>query len=235
MAWAYANSTLNGINADVSSGQRGLAYMQTQYAAMTHTKPPSAEETAALAEIESMKSWLAGKLSEMETAQKDLTKKTNDLDYCKLFKASLEVRKTYLEEHDTADKTVAAWCADLTENLVAGAIIGTIEIPGERAGGVNIQPGFENYAVFDSKRDGQLQAAIGGTPAGVFYNLAMFPGWQKWKPTYRYGRITSISLGVGDPPGDTCDIDLDAAISSAQELDVNQTATLSDVPINYMD
>lgn len=225
-AKSYAESTLNGINADVSTGQSGLGYLESEYTSMTHTKPPSEAETAKLAEIESMKSWIRGKLALLEAAQKELIKKINDLSSLKIYKASLEVRKKYLEDNDIADKIVAAWCADLTENLTG--IVGTVEVPGELIGAVNIQPGFENYAPFDAERDGQLQAAIAGTPAGVFYNLAMLPGWQKWKPTYRYGTITSLT-------GDTCAIALDAAKSSAQELDVNQTESLSNVPVNYMD
>jgi hypothetical protein len=148
------------------------------------------------------------------------------LELAKLEKAALEKKKKYLENNSVADITMSAWCADLTEDLTG--FVGTIEVPGERNGGVNIQPGYDNYAPYDAERDGQLQKSIAGTPGGTFYNLAMLPGWQKWRPTYRYGTITALN-------GDSCDIDLEEATSSAQDLDVNQTDTLSNVPINYMD
>jgi hypothetical protein len=123
-----------------------------------------------------------------------------------------------------ADPVVDAWCADLTTDL--SGVVGTVEVPGER-GAVLIRPGYTDAAAFSATRDGQLQAAIGGTPESVFYNWAMLPGWQKWKPTHRTGQITAIA-------GDVCSVTLDAALSSAQSLDVNQTTTLSNVPIEYM-
>jgi hypothetical protein len=65
------------------------------------------------------------------------------------------------------------------------------------------------------------------TPAQAFYSLAMLPGWQKWKPTYRYGTITAIS-------GDTADVAMDEAESSQQSLEINQASGLLNVPIEYM-
>ena len=156
------------------------------------------------------------------------------LELAKLEKAALETRKKYLQNHKIAERIVSAWCADLTTDLTG--IVGTIEVPGERAGGGNIKPGYENDASYDTGHDGQIQAALAGTPAGTFYNLAMLPGWQKWKPTYRYGRITAKR-------GSVCDIVLDAARSSqtgknkktSPGLNVNKAENLSDVPIQYMD
>jgi hypothetical protein len=76
------------------------------------------------------------------------------------------------------------------------------------------------------------------TPPQAYYNAAILPGWQKFKPTYRSGVITAIS-------GDTADVLLDEAKSSASdiadiglvnvEFDVNQTTTLTNVPIVYQD
>jgi len=55
----------------------------------------------------------------------------------------------------------------------------------------------------------------------------MLPGWQKWKPTYRYGAITALD-------GDTADVSLDSALSSQQGLNVNQAGVLTGVDIEYM-
>lgn len=145
-------------------------------------------------------------------------------DILTLRKTSLEKRKAYLIANLSTDPSLTAWCADLTEDLTG--IVGTVEVPGER-GTVLIQPGYDGNAAYDAARDGQLQKLAANTPAGTFWNAAMLPGWQKWKPTYRFGTITAIS-------GDTCDITLEVAKSSAQNLNINQAATLSGVAIEYM-
>lgn len=127
---------------------------------------------------------------------------------------------------DRAERTQEAWCADLTEDLAADTEVGTIEINGE-ADTIIIHPGYDGAAVYDQDRDGQLQPPELSTAAQAFYNYAMLPGWQKWKPTYRVGTITALD-------GDTCTVALDAALSNAQSLDINQAETLTDVPIEYM-
>lgn len=139
---------------------------------------------------------------------------------------ALVARIAYLNRATPADPSVAAWCADKTENLTGA--VGIIEIPGER-GAVLIQPGYNSNAAYLKARDGQLQPSIAGDPAAVFYNLAMLPGWQKWKPTYRVGVILTL-----DKTANTCSVRLDAAKSSAQSLNINQQTVLTNVPIEYM-
>ncbi len=119
-----------------------------------------------------------------------------------------------------------AWCADYTEDLEGE--VATAEVPGQ-ATHVQLRPGYNGAATYDQVRDGALQPALSGTPAGVFYNLAMLPGWQKWRPTYRIATITSV-----DTLADTCAITLDAATSSQQDLDVNAQGSYADVPVQYM-
>jgi len=138
---------------------------------------------------------------------------------------SLEKRRAYLVSKMPDDEIIQAWCADLTENLTG--VVATVEIPGESVA-FNIHPGYEGAAAYDSARDGQLVPTVAQNPAQAYYNLAMLPGWQKWKPTYRYGTITYLD-------GDSCGLDLDTATSSQQGLGVNQAASLAGVPIEYMD
>ena len=147
-------------------------------------------------------------------------------DIATLQKSALEKRKTILE-NAPADPTVSAWCADLTLALTGN--VGTIEIPGER-GTIQIQPGYDSGAVYSAIRDGQLQATIASTPAGVFYNWAMLPGWQKFKPTFRLGVLSDL-----DEDNDLCTVTLDVVASSAQGLGINQSTVISSVPIDYMD
>jgi len=119
---------------------------------------------------------------------------------------------------------IAVWCADLTEDLTGS--VGTIEVPGESVS-FNIQPGHEGNAEYKSSRDGQLVPTLAQDYAGAFFNLAALPGWQKWKPTFRYGTISEIN-------GDLCEVELESTQSSQQAIDINQQMVLSDVPIEYL-
>lgn len=121
-------------------------------------------------------------------------------------------------------RQMQAWCADYTEDLSGD--VATAEVPGE-VGSVIIKPGHEGANQWSAATDGAMQPALAGTPASVFYNLAMQPGWQKWRPTYRTATITSID-------GDTCSIALDTANSSQQGLNINAQSSYSGVPILYM-
>lgn len=123
-----------------------------------------------------------------------------------------------------AARQVEAWCADLTTDLTGE--VATAEVPGE-VGQVLIRPGYEGGAAWDGARDGAMQPVLSGTPASVFYNLAMLPGWQKWRPTFRVATVSNID-------NDLCDITLDAATSSQQGLGVNAQASYTGVPIAYM-
>lgn len=152
---------------------------------------------------------------------KDLVKK----NIYKLKIKSCEKQLEYLETYVPKDEIRQAWCADLTEDLTGE--VGTIEVPGELKS-LQIRPGFSNTQAYDETRDGQLSPTATLSPAGAFYNLAMLPGWQKWKPLFRYATIDSIN-------GNAADITLELTHSSQQDLYINQTDTLSDVPIEYMD
>jgi len=145
--------------------------------------------------------------------------------------ASLNLERLTLQNTiDRVDELPAlrqqnAWCADYTEDL--SGEVATAEVPGE-VGQVVIRPGYDDGAAWSASEDGAIQPALAGTPASVFYNLAMMPGWQKWRPTFRIATITAIT-------NDLCDITLDSASSSQQGLNVNAQGSYSGVPIYYMD
>ncbi len=148
-------------------------------------------------------------------------------------KKILQIQKLFLQDRvgeiknlDEAGHIAQIWCADYTDDLTGD--VGIIEVPGEQTAR-NIQPGYDGNAVYNAERDGQILPAIVSTPAAAFWNLAMMPGWQKWQPTYRYGTITVI-----DYEADTCSLNLEAATSSQQSINVNQGTALSGVPIQYM-
>jgi len=72
----------------------------------------------------------------------------------------------------------------------------------------------------------QIQPTHSSGPSAVFYNKSLLPGYQKWLPTFRMGTIKTIQ-------GDICDVELDDATSSQQSLNINQQASLTNVPIKY--
>ena len=156
----------------------------------------------------------------------ELQRKLRELDILSLQSESFRKKAEYIVDNFPEDETISAWCADLTEDLSGD--VGTLEIPGER-GTVLIQPGYEDNAVYNLSRDGQIQPLIAANPYQTYYNLAMFPGWQKWKPTFRFGTITSI-----DSENDKANVTLDSVSSSQQALNINQSNTLTDVPVEYM-
>lgn len=160
------------------------------------------------------------------TAKIDAMEEGDAKELEKLRRNSYEKQKEYLEDNMPDGPTLSAWCGDLTEDLSGN--VGTIEVPGE-VGTVLIQPGYDGNAVYNTERDGQLQPSVSGTPESVYYNLAMLPGWQKWMPTYRFGTISNIDKDL-----DTCDVTLEAATSSQQDLDVNQEEILTGISIEYM-
>jgi len=154
----------------------------------------------------------------------DLTALHRRFSIAQISWTSAAKRKQYLEDNMPNDETISAWCADLTEDLTGE--VGTVEIPGETAF-VQIQPGYEANAVYNIPRDGQLLPTVIASAAQSFYNLAMMPGWQRWMPLFRYGTITAID-------GDTASVDVEGITSSQQALEINQTDSLSDVAIEYM-
>jgi|GEM_PF-4764971 len=149
---------------------------------------------------------------------------TEEYNVAKLQLAALQKEKSNLENSFPEDKTIEAWCADFTKDL--SGVVKTVEVPGESAA-IQISPGYNGAAEYVASEAGQLVPTVTQGAAQTFYNLAILPGWQKWKPTFRYGIITSKT-------GDVCNVNLEAAQSSQQHLNVNQSTTLSNVQIDYM-
>lgn len=123
-------------------------------------------------------------------------------------------------------KEVEAWCADLTED--ATGEVKTIEVNGEfgAEGSIRVVAPQE---VAPSLAAGDVVAREVQAGAQAYFNAAILPGWQRHMPTYRAGRLSSVNKAA-----DTATVVLDAARSSAQDLDVNAPGVLYDVPVRYM-
>jgi hypothetical protein len=165
---------------------------------------------------------LTAKISALETAIAAMDEGL-EKTIAQLRVQSFTKKKQYYETKMPADRSQTLWCADLTEGLTGD--VGTIEVPGERHAGVNIQPGYDDNAIYDPARDGQLLPAIATSADAAYFNRALLPGWQKHQPTFRYGTIVADSI---DFDNDTCDVCLDPSYSSQQNLDVNQDQGFSE-------
>jgi predicted transglutaminase-like cysteine proteinase len=142
----------------------------------------------------------------------------------KLEKAALSKSKSYLQDNFPNDYEINVYCCDHTEGLSGN--VGAIDIPGE-AFEVKIQPGFSGDADYDGDRDGIIWPSIAGSADWGYFNQAILPGWQKHKPTYRTGSIIPGSI---DSQNHTCDVCIDGAFSSQQNLNVNQDAAIQGCP-----
>lgn len=118
-----------------------------------------------------------------------------------------------------------AWCVDYTIDIQALAYAATCDIPGD-PNLVLIAPGGRAW----QSSDGEFRARELLSPAQAYFNAAIFPGWQKFKPTYRWGTVTAVNYDTN-----RASVSLFDQRSSAQRLSVNQASTLSNVVVSYMD
>ena len=177
--------------------------------------------------------------SDVAEASARLTAANSVLSNLKIDRSSALSRVTFINDNMPDDNPVVdAWCADYTENLTGD--VATVELPDElltfsaqndptpdHVPLVNIRPGFSGGSAYDQERDGFLRSPIMLSPAEAYYNRAILPGVQKWKPQYRAGTITEIINNFAN-------IELDVVVSSAQGLSINQTDSIT-APIEYMD
>jgi hypothetical protein len=120
-------------------------------------------------------------------------------------------------------KTVDAWCATFTEEATGN--VQTLEVPGYEPDTVLIYPKaipIQAFAGIALSREAM-------SPEQVYFNAAVLPGYQKWYPTYRFGRISAINYGAN-----TATVAVLPALSSADDLPLNVENELLNVPIEYL-
>lgn len=198
-------------DAEASGISETAALLALNNAIAAYTVDKSSENKKALKEATE----LSAKAGISSTAYR---RRVSTLTYQKL---SYEARLASLEKIDTSERD-QIWCVDLTED--ATGEVGTIEINGEGPEKL-IAPGGR----LPESSDGIMTARGIQSPEQLFLNAAILPGWQKFSPTYRTGVISNI-----DYENDTGDVALDTARSSAQSLGINQSTSLTAVPIEYM-
>ena len=170
-------------------------------------------------------------MQEAYEASVEIDKLNAEAGYMDLDLASLTARQNKLNDlqGDISSDVRTAWCVDYTPDLDADeqTMVDTIEIPGTPEH-VLIAP--QQRETGENLPAGMLAPILPMTPAQAAFNWAILPGWQKWKPTYRTGIISNI-----DTEDDTCNVSIDEAWSYAQGLHINQDATLTGIPVEYMD
>jgi hypothetical protein len=155
-----------------------------------------------------------------------LTKVTTDLPTVDIPLLELRTRMAALKldlanlQSLQTEQEREAWCVDLTED--AEGEVGTIEVPGEPQR-VLIAPGGQGGL-------GKLMARALMSPEQAFYNAAILPGWQRFKPTYRVGTAIAVNKTAN-----TMAVTLDDVTSTAQDLNVMKgPLALQNVPVQYM-
>lgn len=127
----------------------------------------------------------------------------------------------------TVTESRSVWCADYSLDLTG--TVPTCEVVGEQ-GEIVIHPAALRSAPWSMQIDGFLLSRELMSPEQAFFNAAILPGWQRFKPIHRIGIITSLNLAA-----DTASVVLDPATSSAAALPITPPGTLQNVPVQYMD
>lgn len=203
-----ATTELNIIAATLATAQGIYDAAVTAYAAAVATDPKASTKDWETANVELVRQQLL-----LSDAQRELSRLQAN-------KAQLERDRNTLQAA-SFERTLQAWCVDYTD--AATGEVATIEIPGEPKYTL-IAPGARAH----TNTDGRTLARQVMTGPQAYFNAAILPGWQKFKPTYRRGTITALD-------GDVATVALADDRSSAQNLVINQASTLTGVPIVYQD
>ena len=231
---AQANDQLDAIEAQATEADQALKEAQDLYVEAVRNRnenpdaewiDPSTGETVddpSVFYMDQLERTMES-VAEVYTARAGLK---NDIALMEAAKLSAEKR---IEQMDAvADPAPeSAWCADLVEN--ASGEVATIEIPGEPQK-LLVAPQHASGA--GEPVGGTLMPREWMTGPQAFFNAAILPGWQRWKPTYRVGVIQGL-----DYDNDTCSVRIEGALSTAQDLYINslEHAMIEDVPVQYMD
>ena len=211
----WQQGQVDGFQGGLDSLRPEFDLLVTEYVALTKAAP---RDNVA---IDAKRKQIDAKTTEIVKQQQWLASAEAALAMTKTAIKSAQLERGALLSAEVSE-TRQAWCADLTET--ATGTVATLEVPGESAL-ILIQPGAPEPAA----THGALVAREVQTPEQVFWNAAVLPGWQKFRPGYRWGTLTAINTEA-----DTCTLTLATAQSSAQRLDVNQATTLANVPVVYM-
>ena len=172
--------------------------------------------------------------NEMQATLTRAMKSDGALQSLRLEKAGLEsgIRTLANNLPGVISPTENAWCWDYTVDLEIGATVGTVD-----AGRLK---GNEPLVIWSegtnpSTRWGTLCATMDLTPEGAFYNLAMLPGVDRWRPRFRTARVTAAGVLANtlDVHVNPLNLTTTSPIRS-WTLNCDQSTWLDGVPVEYM-
>jgi hypothetical protein len=153
---------------------------------------------------------------------------SNELSQTKLDLQAANLQKVAVEKIPDK-KEMDIWCADFSTDLSGD--FGTIDIPGE-IGQIPIQlkPAFEGSSHYEPVADGDLVNLEMMSPESTWFNLAVLPYLNKWKPKYRRGHITGTV-------GDLFTVELEETSTKYNAISVTpeKKGILLNVPATYME
>lgn len=228
----YLTSQLTTLNAELAVLEKTLPLDQS---AITAKK---AEITAKKAEIAEEEEKVAKKENEIaefqakiDTAKLNIEIKKEQIAFIKAELLSTEKRYALIRRLGIINNyNLVAWCCDLTEGLTGTVTI--LEITTDIDSGVNIFPAYENGSGlpgYSVKTMGEFLPFATLPVADALRNFIAMPAIQKWAPSFRYGTIYDI-----DYESNTCTVNLEQIRSRIQTLAIDQSTSLSNVPIEYM-
>jgi hypothetical protein len=97
---------------------------------------------------------------------------------------------------------------------------------------INIFPAYKDGAglpTFNISEHGEFAPFFSLGVADGLRNFIAYPAIQKWAPTFRYGTLASVDYG-----SNTGNVNLETLTSSIMGLGLNQSNSLTNVPIEYM-
>ena len=210
------------LESDIDALEAEIALLESSQASLQLLLSASITTYNASEKTDADKETLAQVSASVSSGDQYLQRKNTKLAVKRLTLANTENRISFLQSKSFTE-TRTVWCADLTEDGTGA--VDTIEINGEQGPLILIAPGAPEY----SSSAGYLRSRYAMTPEQAFFNAAILPGVQKFKPTFRTGSISAI-----DYENDTCTVTLDSATSSAQSLSINQASVLTGIPVEYM-
>lgn len=157
-------------------------------------------------------------------AEADYAKAVAGLNALKLNLAIIQKKYYELEEEDDP-APIEAWCADYSVNLTGE--VDTIELDGDTSKTLIIAPGGIAPVIPDTVA--LTIPAHSATQA--FYNWAVFPAWQRWRPTYREGIISAMYQYPADVGPYYASVTIVPSVSAAQKLEI--TPPVGELPERY--
>jgi hypothetical protein len=245
-----ADATYDTARADLDSALAEFTDISTDHAAAAAYESDAATKADKAQDLltpgnEAIRKEVKDAIATLNTARTARTAAKLAVDTLDLEYAGLHRRIADLGAIPVAESR-ELWCADLTEDLPGGTEVGTMEVPGEFAPYKEtvIRPAFapEHTHLYDRARDGWLTPTAALTPEAYFYNRAMLPGWQVFRPTFRFAVCTAINAdGTMDVglvfPNTSSQQGINVTPQSIPEGSFAEAPAVSftHVPVKYMD